>query len=44
MADPFDKPQSYIAVPNPVQPTLVQEPASWGLNAEGSEYVVNNAK
>lgn len=38
MADQFNTPNSYVAVPSPVQPTLVQSPAPWALNAIGSEY------
>jgi hypothetical protein len=32
--DPFDEPQSYIAVPSPVQPAEVQNPSSSDLNPE----------
>jgi hypothetical protein len=38
MADPFDGRQVYQAVPNPINPAVVQSPAGWELNAIGSEY------
>lgn len=38
MADQFDTRNSYVAVPNPAQPTLVQSPSSRTLNPIGSEY------
>lgn len=38
MADQFNTQNSYVAVPNPVNPTAVQSPAPWNLNAIGSEY------
>lgn len=38
MADPFDSRNSYVGVPSAVQPTSVQSPAPWNLNATGSEY------
>jgi len=38
MPDPFNTQNAYVAVPSPVQPTNVQSPAPWNLNADGSEY------
>lgn len=39
MADYFDTSHGYVAVPSPVQPDVVQSPASWNtVNAIGSEY------
>ena len=39
MTDVFDTHQGYIAQPSEVNPTVVQSPASWDLNAPGSEAV-----
>lgn len=39
MTDPFNSSNSYIATPNPTQPSLAQAPAPWNsLNAIGDEY------
>jgi len=38
MADLFDTRSSYVAVPSPVQPDVVQSPSARTLNAIGSEY------
>ena len=38
MPDQFNTQNSYVAVPSPVNPTAVQSPAPWALNAIGSEY------
>src|SRR5674476_1689252 len=40
MTDQFNIQQGYIAQPSTVNPTVVQSPASWDLNAPGSEAVV----
>src|SRR5664279_1598545 len=39
MTDQFNTQQAYIAQPSTVNPTVVQSPASWDLNAPGSEAV-----
>jgi hypothetical protein len=39
MADQFDTRSSYIAQPSLVNPSVVQSPASWDLNAPGSEAI-----
>ena len=44
MTDQFSSPNAYIAVPNPAEPALVQSPASWDLNAIGSEYATDNGE
>jgi hypothetical protein len=38
MADPFNKANSYVSTPSPVQPTAVHSPAPWNLQPIGSEY------
>lgn len=39
MTDQFDTFQGYVAQPSTVNPSVVQSPASWDLNAPGSEAV-----
>jgi len=38
MADQFNTSNAYVAVPNPAQPAVVQNPTSRDLNPIGSEY------
>jgi hypothetical protein len=39
MADLFDSRSSYVAVPSPINPAVVQSPSSRDLNAIGSEFL-----
>jgi len=39
MTDQFDTSSAYVAQPSAVNPSVVQSPASWDLNAIGSEAV-----
>jgi hypothetical protein len=39
MTDQFDSASSYVAVPSPINPAVVQSPSSRDLNAIGSEFL-----